>query len=113
VIARALRAVTVGVVAGAALAVVPAWAEPDGAAVFQKRCAPCHGASGRTDTPAARALKVRPLADDPVLARMTPSELVHAITSNPKHRGVSALADAAPADIEAAARFVHELAAGH
>lgn len=106
---RGTQAVLLG---GLVLATGVASAAPDGAAVFQARCASCHGPSGRTDTSAARALKVRPLADDPKLARMTPSELVRAITSNPKHRGVNALADADAADIEAAARFVHELAAG-
>ena len=53
----------------------------DGAAVYAAACARCHGASGKSDTDEARALKVRPLADDPELARMSPREIATAIRS--------------------------------
>jgi mono/diheme cytochrome c family protein len=84
-----------------------------GEAVFQSRCAQCHGASGRSDTPGARALKVRPLIDDTELARMTTAELAQAITSDPKHHGVGALDDLEGPDLTAVAAFVRELAKQH
>jgi mono/diheme cytochrome c family protein len=78
-----------------------------GAAVFQARCAKCHGAAGATDTPMARALKVAPLVNDAKLARMTPAEIAALVRSDTKHRGVVDLEDA---DLEAAALFVKKLA---
>lgn len=45
-----------------------------GAEVFKARCAKCHGDTGRTEPAIARALKVRPLANDATLAGMTPAE---------------------------------------
>jgi len=50
-------------IAGAVLllgaAAPTAWAE-DGQAVFQKNCVGCHGAAGKGDGPAAKALKPPP-----------------------------------------------------
>jgi mono/diheme cytochrome c family protein len=44
-----------------ALAAGPALAE-DGAALYKAKCASCHGAEGKGDTPVGKALKVKPLA---------------------------------------------------
>jgi len=108
--ARAGAAVLSGV-----LAAVPAAAgdapAPDGRAVFEARCAGCHGPSGETDTPSGRVLKVRPLAGDAQLARMPVAALAAAIRANAKHRGVRALEDVGDAELRAAAGFVKELAA--
>lgn len=81
-----------------------------GAEVFHARCAKCHGETGKTEPAIARALKVRPLANDPALARLTPAEIVGLIKSDPKHRGVVDLKDVTDADVEAAAFYVRELA---
>jgi mono/diheme cytochrome c family protein len=83
---------------------------PDGAAVFSARCAKCHGASGKGDTPQARALKVRPLVNDAELARMTPPEIARAIKSDAKHQGMGSVVDLGDAELEAVAVFVKELA---
>lgn len=83
--------------------------ERDGAAVYEARCARCHGERGKTDTSVGRVLKVRPLVDDARLARMTPEEIARLVLSDPKHQGV---VDLDPVDVEAAARFVKRLAAG-
>jgi mono/diheme cytochrome c family protein len=95
-----------------ALGVGPAVAEPppDGAAVFKTRCARCHGESGKTDTPDARALKVRPLANDAKLARMAPGDIVQAIKSNAKHQSAGAVIDVDDTELGAVAVFVKELA---
>lgn len=79
-----------------------------GEAVFKARCARCHGETGKTDTPDARALKVAPLVNDARIAAMTPAEIVELVKSDPKHRGVVDLQDA---DLEGAAVFVKTLAA--
>jgi mono/diheme cytochrome c family protein len=93
----------------AVLGIDPAIAA-DGDAVFRARCARCHGDSGRTDTASGRALKVRPLASDAKLARMTPADILKAIKSNPKHRAVGALVDVDDRELGAAAAVVRELA---
>lgn len=82
----------------------------DGVAVFKARCAKCHGESGKTDTAGARALKVRPLANDAELARMAPADIVKAIKSDPKHQGVGAVNGLEDTELEAAAVFVKKLA---
>lgn len=48
-------------VLAAVLAAGTAVAE-DGAALYKARCAACHGADGKGDTPVGKALKVKPLA---------------------------------------------------
>ena len=83
---------------------------PDGAAVFRSRCAKCHGETGRTDTPGARALKVRPLANDPRLAQMAPADILQAVKLNPKHGAIAAVAGLDDGELGAAALFVKELA---
>jgi mono/diheme cytochrome c family protein len=82
----------------------------DGARIFEARCARCHGPSGKSDTPEARALKVRPLASDPKLARMTAADLAGAIKVDAKHRAIGAPVDLGDADLDAVAAFVKRLA---
>jgi len=82
----------------------------DGAAVFKARCARCHGELGKTDTVGARALKVRPLANDAKLAQMAPADIVKAIKSDPKHQGLDAVVGLDDTELGAAAIFVKQLA---
>lgn len=61
-------------VAACALGGVPARAAaPDGAALFENFCIPCHGPDGRARTPAARKLAVKDLTqsrlDEAVIAQ--------------------------------------------
>lgn len=48
-------------------------AEPDGAALFEQHCIPCHGPDGRARTPAARKLGAKDLTEsrlaDPEITR--------------------------------------------
>jgi len=102
---------TIGLIAVFGMESASAAAENrDGGATYATHCVRCHGPSGRTETENARALKVRPLAGDAKLAQMAPADIVAAIRSNAKHRGVGADVDLPDADIEAVARFVKELA---
>jgi mono/diheme cytochrome c family protein len=89
------------------LAAVAVAGEPDAAAVYRARCAPCHGTTGRSDTPQSRSLKVAPLVHDASLARATPAEIAARVRADPKHRAV---ADVRDADLEIAARWVRHLA---
>jgi len=40
----------------------------DGGALYKSKCASCHGAEGKGDTPVGKALKVKPLAGTPLSA---------------------------------------------
>ena len=82
----------------------------DGAAIFHARCAKCHGETGRTNTPDARMLKVRPLANDAELAAMEPAEIVRAIKESMKHTSMVYIQDLSNAQLESLAVFVRELA---
>jgi mono/diheme cytochrome c family protein len=82
----------------------------DGGALFKQNCAPCHGATGQADTPAAKALKVPVLAGDAKVAAMSDAGVVAAIKANPKHSAV--LKKLTDDDVAAVATYVKGLAAG-
>lgn len=82
-------------------------AEPDGAAVYSAQCAKCHGADGRADTPAAKALKAPPLIGGSLSSRDAEA-IAQEIRENPKH--AAALAKLSPAEVEAVARTVRAMA---
>ena len=46
----------------ACVAILPGSALADGADLYAKNCASCHGADAKADTPAAAAMKVPPIA---------------------------------------------------
>jgi mono/diheme cytochrome c family protein len=85
-------------------------AESDGSAAFRERCARCHGASGRADGIDARALKVRPIAGDEKLAKMSPGEIRNAIESDPKHQCMGTLTDLDESTLGALVLYVQKLA---
>ena len=63
-------------------AAAPAWADaPDGAAVFSKRCAGCHGGDGKGDTKVGRKYHVANLSD-PAWTKSTTHEKVHDTIAN-------------------------------
>jgi high-affinity iron transporter len=49
-----------GLALALALAAAPAFAADDGKAVYEIRCAPCHGSEGSGDGPAAAAIEPKP-----------------------------------------------------
>ena len=56
----------------------------DGAALWEERCAKCHGSDGRARTRLGRKLKIRSLADPAVQAEFTDAQAAMAI-----HDGVA------------------------
>jgi mono/diheme cytochrome c family protein len=56
----------------------------DGAELYQKNCASCHGADGKADSAAAKAMKVKPLAG----IALSPEDVVKFVKSNDRHKAV-------------------------
>ncbi len=56
----------------------PANADDKSAALYKQKCAACHGADGKGDTPSGKSMKVRSFAD-PEVTKMTDDELAAAI----------------------------------
>jgi len=81
----------------------------DGPTLYKQNCASCHGAAGWADTPAGKALNVRPLAGSAKIAGLSEADVGAKIRSNPKHAAV--LKKLSDADVQALAVFVKGLAA--
>ncbi len=83
-------------------------AAADGAAIFEAKCAKCHGKTGLADTAIGKAKKVPPLAGDEKVQKMSVSEIVAAMKENKKHPpNVKSLSDD---DMTAAAGYAKQLA---
>jgi cytochrome c6 len=59
------------VVAAAVLLSASTRADDKSAATYKAKCATCHGADGKGDTPAGKSTKVRSFADPEVVKRAT------------------------------------------
>lgn len=77
----------------------------DGAALFAKNCASCHGADGQSDTPVGKAMKVPALAGKTLSAE----DLSAVIKGNDKHKKLAGSID--DAQLAALADFVSALGA--
>ena len=64
--------------AAAVMLCAPANADDKSAALYKQKCAACHGADGKGDTPAGQSMKARSFAD-PDVAKMSDDELAGAI----------------------------------
>jgi mono/diheme cytochrome c family protein len=92
-----------------AVATRAAAADPDGAALYQAKCASCHGPDGRGDTPVGKALKVHSLLEPRWAADDAPAAIAKAV-----REGVPGMPSMASklgaAEIEAVAKATHDLA---
>ncbi len=52
-------------------------AQDAGQAIYKSKCQMCHGASGMADSPAGKAMKVKPVSD-PEVKKLTEDEMVTA-----------------------------------
>ena len=73
----------------------------DGAALYKANCAGCHGADGKAETPAAKAMKVPALAGkglkaEDVLKHLRSSEKHKAMASKLSDEDIAAIAGALP-----------------
>ncbi len=68
----------IGLLFVATMFCAPAKADEKSAALYKQKCAACHGADGKGDTPTGKAMKVRSFAD-PEVAKMSDDELAGAI----------------------------------
>jgi cytochrome c6 len=64
--------------------VLPAFGEDSGADTFKNKCAMCHGADGKANTPAGKAFKALPLRD-PMVVNSSDEELI-TIVKNGKNK---------------------------
>jgi len=101
---------TAAVTVALALPLARAFAAEDGKALYDKNCASCHGATGKGDGPAAKAMKTKP-EDFAVGAKgMSDADIVKAL----KEGKVGANAHPKPklddAQLQAVAQYVKQLA---
>jgi len=97
----------------AALAVVgmlgaPAKADDKSAALYKQKCAACHGADGKGDTPAGKNTKVRSFGD-PEVAKQSDDELAGIIEKG-KNKMPAYGKSLKPDEIKAIVAYIRSLA---
>jgi mono/diheme cytochrome c family protein len=80
----------------------------DGAAIYKKDCAKCHGDTGAADTPTAKAMKVPALKGDAKVDKMSATDIATRVTGNSKHP--AAIKSLSADDASAVAAYVKGLA---
>lgn len=100
--------ITTTALLAANLLIAPARSEDKSAALYKQKCAACHGADGKADTPTGKAMKVRGFAD-PAVAKMSDDDLAGIIDKGKgKMPGYSK--SMKPDEIKAMVAFVRGLA---
>jgi mono/diheme cytochrome c family protein len=64
--------------AAISLAGAVGFAQSSGEAIYKAKCQMCHGATGAADTPTAKMLKVKPLAD-PAIKALTAAQMAEVV----------------------------------
>lgn len=96
-----------GIVAVAAMLCVSARPDEKSAATFKQRCASCHGADGKAESPAGKAMKVPSFASAETKGK-SDKELAD-IIANGKGKMPKYGASLSAADIHAMVAYVREL----
>jgi mono/diheme cytochrome c family protein len=85
-----------------------AHAADDAASLYKTKCAACHGADGKADTPTGKAMKVRGFGD-PAVAKMSDDELA-AVIDKGKGKMPGYGKSLKPDEIKAMVAYVRSLA---
>ena len=83
------------------------WAQSGGEATYKAKCQMCHGASGEGDTPAGKAMKVKPFSD-PVMIKMSDTTILN-LTKNGSGKMPAFTAKLTDAQLKEVVEFIHEL----
>ena len=95
-------------VVATSLFITPARSEDKSAALYKQKCAACHGADGKADTPTGKSMKVRGFAD-PAVAKMSDEDLAGVIDKG-KGKMPGYGKSMKPDEIKAMVAFVRSLA---
>ena len=82
----------------------------DGAAIYTKECAKCHGADGKGDTKMGKKLKIKDLTVE--LAKLTDARIAASITDGVKEGDkmrMKPVKNVAAADVDAVVKYVKSL----
>jgi mono/diheme cytochrome c family protein len=82
----------------------------DGAAIYAKECAKCHGADGKGDTKMGKKLKIKDLTVE--VAKLSDAKIAASITDGVKEGGkvrMKPIKGQSDADIQAVVKFVKSL----
>ncbi len=85
----------------------PLRAQTDAASTFKAKCAPCHGADGKGDTPAGQKLGAHDFTS-PEVAKMTDAELIE-ITKHGKNKMPAYADKLSDAEIKDLVAYVRQL----
>jgi mono/diheme cytochrome c family protein len=83
------------------------WAQSGGEATFKAKCQMCHGATGEGETPAGKAMKVKPFSD-PVMLKMSDATIVN-LTKNGSGKMPAFKDKLTDSQIKEVVEFIHEL----
>ncbi len=84
----------------------------DGAALYKKSCAKCHGEDGKAKTKMGKKLKCRDLSDPAVQAKLTDAQIAKAIVEGVKEGSktrMKPVKDLCKADVDALVKYVRAL----
>ena len=82
----------------------------DGAAIYTKECAKCHGADGKGDTKMGKKLKIKDLTVE--LAKLSDAQIAASITDGVKEGDkmrMKPVKNVAAADVDAVVKYVKSL----
>lgn len=72
------KGISLAIAAALAATALPAcFAQSGGAAIYKAKCQMCHGASGMADSPAGKAMKVKPITD-PAVKKLNEAQMIAA-----------------------------------
>lgn len=83
------------------------WAQSGGEATYKAKCQMCHAANGEGDTPAGKAMKVKPFSD-PVMAKMSDATAIN-LTKNGSGKMPAFKDKLTDAQIKEVVEYIHEL----